>query len=226
MRNRNPRAICRRASGISSIEFAFAMLVLVPLFLGTGATGINMVRTLQTEQLARDIGHMYARGLDFSLPGNRTVISKLGDNLGLSLTAGQGNAVVILSSLIYVDKAQCAAVGAVDAGGNPTAACTNYQKWVFTQRLTVGKSALRASNYGTPAVALLDPTTGKITQANYVKNAGALATLSGFNPYSNANNIVQGIPSGQMLYLAESSAIGFTMPPFVNTAATYSYGFF
>ena len=46
----------RRSSGVSSIEFAFGMLVLLPLLLGTGVTGINMVRTLQTVQLARDAG--------------------------------------------------------------------------------------------------------------------------------------------------------------------------
>jgi hypothetical protein len=214
-----------RARGVSTIEFAFATLVLVPLFLGTGATGINMVRTLQTEQLARDVGHMYARGLDFSLPGNLTVVGKLGENLGLSLTAGQGNAVVILSSFTYVDTNACASVGAVDGSGNPTAACTNYQKWVFTQRLTIGKSSLRASNYGTPTCPI-DPTTGKITQTNYVKNAGAQARLSGVNPYQVVNNIASGLPSGQMLYLAEAAAIGFTMPPFVSTQTTYAYGFF
>ena len=54
--------------GISTMEFAFSMLVLTPLLLGTGVTGINMIRTLATVQLARDAGHMYARGLDFAPP--------------------------------------------------------------------------------------------------------------------------------------------------------------
>jgi len=34
-------------------------MVLVPLLLGTGAAGINMILTLQTIQVARDAGHMY-----------------------------------------------------------------------------------------------------------------------------------------------------------------------
>src|ERR1700683_3463782 len=113
MRHRNSR-------GVSSVEFAFGMLVLVPLLLGTGVTGINMIRSLQTIQLARDAGHMYAKGIDFSQPGNQTILTNLGTALGLSSTSGSGNAVVILSSLVYVDKNQCSAVGAVDGSGNPT----------------------------------------------------------------------------------------------------------
>ena len=56
----------KKSGGGSAIEFVFVSLVLVPLFLGTGAVGVNLIRTLQTIQLARDIGHMYARGIDFS----------------------------------------------------------------------------------------------------------------------------------------------------------------
>jgi len=38
----------RVSRGVSTIEFAFSLLVLVPLVLGTGAIGINMISTLQT----------------------------------------------------------------------------------------------------------------------------------------------------------------------------------
>ena len=126
----------RRASfrGAACIEFAFIAMVLVPLLLGTGAAGINMILTLQTIQLARDAGHMYARGLDFSQPGNQTILANVGSTLGLSTTAGSGSAVVILSKLTYVDNAACAAAGAVDSHGNPSG-CTNLARWVFTQRL-------------------------------------------------------------------------------------------
>src|ERR1035441_6478821 len=77
----------RRLGGSACIEFAFVVMVLVPLFLGTGAAGINMILTLQTIQVARDAGHMYARGLDFSQPGNKTILANLGQTLGLSTTA-------------------------------------------------------------------------------------------------------------------------------------------
>ena len=217
--------------GVSTIEFAFSMLVLVPLLLGTGVIGINMIRTQQVIQLARDSGHMYARGLDLYQPGNQTILGNVGADLGLSTTAGQGNAVVILSSLTYVDKNACAAVGAVDAGGDPTSACTNFTKWVFTQRLVVGNSSLRTSNFGSPLTSgptgvTVNPATGLISKADYVTKAGAVATFSGVNPYAVVDGNVQGLPSGQVLYLAEAAATGFNMPPFVSNSSPYSFAFF
>jgi hypothetical protein len=221
----------RKRRGVSSIEFAFGMLVLMPLLLGTGVTGINMIRTMQTVQLARDVGHMYARGVDFSQPGNQTILVDLGSNLGLSATSGQGSAVVVLSALAYVDKNACAAVGAVDGSGDPTSACTNYTKWVFTQRLEIGNDSVRGSDFGSPLTSgptgvTVNPTTGKISQQQYVTLAGAVANFSGVNPYQVVNGNVQGLPSGQVLYLAEASSIGFNMPPFVSNAVSYSWGFF
>ena len=215
--------------GVSAIEFAFSMLVMGPLLLGTGVMGINMIRALQVVQLARDAGHMYARGVDFGLPGNQTVLADLGTNVGLSTTAGQGNAVVIFSSLTYVDKALCAAVGAVDGSGNPTAACTNYTRWVFTQRLTVGNTAVHPSNYGSPLTSGPTGVTmgadGKISLSDQATKAGDIANFTGVNPYS-PNNGGSGLPSGQVLYLAEAGGRGFNMPPFVSNAVMYEFGFF
>ena len=216
--------------GVSAVEFAFSMIVLAPLLLGTGVIGINMIRTLETIQLARDAGHMYARGVDFSQPGNKTILVTLGSTLGLSSTPGAGSAVVILSALTYVDQPACAAVGAVDAGGNPSG-CTNFGQWVFTQRLTVGKASLRSSGYGSPLTSgptgvSIDPTTGKISPQHYTTKAGAVANFNSINPYSNVNGNVQGLPSGQTLFVAEAGATALNMAPFVSNAVTYAYGLF
>ena len=222
----------RRASfrGAACIEFAFVSMVLVPLLLGTGATGINMILTLQTIQVARDAGHMYGRGLDFSQPGNQTILANLGSTLGLSTTAGSGSAVVILSKLTYVDKAACAAAGAVDSNGNPSG-CTNLTKWVFTQRLVIGNSGVRTSNIGSPLTSgptgvTVNSTTGNISVSDYVTKAGAVATFNSINPYTSTNGVVSGLPSGQVLYVAEAAATAFSMPPFIGPNATYSYGLF
>jgi hypothetical protein len=217
--------------GVSSIEFAFSMLVLVPMLLGTGAIGINMIKTLQTIQLARDAGHMYARGLDVSQTGNKTIIANLGADLGLSTNSSTSSAVVILSSLTYVDKAACSDVGAVDGSGNPTSACTNFTKWVFTQRIVIGKSSLRTSNFGSPLTSgptgvTVNSTTGRISEADYVTKAGAVAQFSGVNPYAVVDGVAQGLPSGEVLFLAEAAATGFNMPPFVSNSSPYSFAFF
>jgi hypothetical protein len=202
------------------------MLVLVPLLLGTGAIGINMIHAMQTIQVSRDAGHMYARGVDFAQTGNKVLLSKLGTNLGLAST-NSGSAVVILSALTYVDKATCTAVGAVDEDGNPSG-CTNYGKWVFTQRLVIGRSSLRSSNFGTPTGVTID-SLGRISMNDYVRRAGAVAQFSsanGINPYAVVDNQVSGLPSRQVLYLTEAAAQGFRMPPFVSGAPTYSFAFF
>jgi len=220
----------RKCSGASMIEFTFSILVLVPLLLGTTAIGLNMVLDLQVVQLARDAGHMYAKGMDFSQPGNQTILVDLGSGVGMSSTAGSGNAVVVLSSVTYVDKGVCAGFGLVDASGNPSG-CTNYQKWVFTQRLTIGNSTLHSSNLGSPVTTgtgkvTLDATTGKVNPASQeATNSNDVAVFDGLNPFVVAGNLDQ-LPSGQVLYVSEAAAKGFVMPPFATGAIMYSYTMF
>src|SRR5579871_5834668 len=107
----------KNQKGASVIEFAFITFTLVPLLIGAGVIGVNLVRTLQTEQLARDAGHMYARGADFSATGNQQILANIGSTVGLNAD-GSGTAVVILSALTYVDKSACGIGHAVDSNGN------------------------------------------------------------------------------------------------------------
>src|SRR5688572_32382311 len=220
----------KQLRGVSCIEFAFSMITLTPLLLGTGVVGVNMIRTLETIQLARDVGHMYARGVDFGQPGNKTIVATLGSTLGLTTSPASSKAVVILSKLVYIDQSACAAVGAVDGAGNPSG-CGNYLKWVFSQRLVMGNPSVRSSNYGSPLTSgptgvTVDPATGKISPNEYTIKAGAVANFSAMNPYSSVNGVAQGVPSGQSLYLAEAGAIGMNMAPFVSNAVTYSFSLF
>jgi hypothetical protein len=218
-------------SGVAIVEFSFSMLVLVPLMVGTAAVGLNLIRSLCTIQLARDAGHMYARGTDFSQPGNQTILATIGSNVGLSTTAGSGNAIVTLSTITYVDKGICASAGKVDGSGNPSG-CTNYQHWVFTQRLLIGNSSIRASSFGAPVTTGHSPvtvnsTTGKISLTDQVTNSGDVSTFSGgIFPYTNVNGVVSGLPSGQLIYIAEVASNGLALPPFVPNAVVYSYNMF
>jgi hypothetical protein len=216
--------------GVSIVEFCFAMLILVPLLLGTIGVGLNLILDLQTIELARDAGHMYARGADFSQPGYRTILASIGSSVGLSTTAGSGSAVAILSQVLYVDAGICTADGKVDSHGNPLG-CTNYQKWVFTQRIVVGKSSLQSSIFGSPVVTGSTPVTidssGNISLNDQVTNAGDVATFAvGINPYKNVSGVVSGLPSGQTIYVAEAAAKGYTMTPFANNPMMYSYDLF
>jgi hypothetical protein len=220
----------KSAAGGSLVEFMFVSLMLVPLFCGVGVLGVDLIRTLQTVQLARDAGHMYAKGVDFSQPGNDTILYQLGSSLGLS-SAADSSAVVILSNLIYVDQSQCMAVGAWNSVNNTPNGCTNYQQWVFTQRQEFGNVSMRNSNFGGPLTSgptgvTLAPGTGKISQFQYVTQAGAVANFNSVNPYSNVSGVISGLPSGQTLYLAEAAATAWQIQPFFGNAATYSFGMF
>lgn len=217
----------KRALGVAIIEFSFALVVLLPLILGTFAVGLNLIRSLATVQLARDAGHMYARGTDFSQPGNQTILATVGSNVGLSTTAGSGTAVVILSTVTYVDKALCASAGKVDSSGNPSG-CTNYQQWVFTQRITIGKSSIRSSIFGSPTgTVVVNSTTGKISLSDQATNTGDVASFAvGINPYASVNGNVSGLPSGQVIYIAEAASSGFNLTPYVPSGIVDAYSMF
>ena len=221
-----------RLRGISTFEFAMSLMVLVPLILGTGAIGVNLIRTMQTVQLARDAGHMYAKGVDFSQEGNQAILGTIGNSMGLNTVADTGTAIVILTALTYVDNNTCIAAGAA-TNGVPNGSCVNLGKWVFAQRITIGNSTLRTSNFGSPLTTGPTGVTldnqGKISVTQYATRSGAVAQFSsanGINPYTVVNNVVSGLPSGQRLYLAEAAGQGFGMPPFVAGSPTYSFAFF
>jgi hypothetical protein len=139
----------RARRGVAIVEFSFAMLVMIPLLLGTTAMGIRLIQAQRTVQLSRDAARMYARGLDLSQAGNKVILADLGADIGLR-TDGTGSSVLILSTVTYVDKGLCQSAGhSVDASGNPIG-CTNWKEWVFTQRVTIGNSSIRTSNLGSP----------------------------------------------------------------------------
>ncbi len=220
----------QKSRGVAILEFSMITLVLVPLMLGTMSIGLNMIRSLETVQLARDAGHMYARGVNFARPGNQTILVTLGADLGLTTSASTSKALVVLSTVTYVDKATCQAAGKVDGSGNPLG-CTNYTQWVFTQRISIGKTSMRMSNFGSPITTGQTPVTvdsdGNISLNDQATNAGDVATFTGINPYAVlSNGSVQGLPSRQVIYLAEAATTGMTMPPYSPNAIMYSYNMF
>jgi TadE-like protein len=226
----------QRLKGVSIVEFSFAMLVMIPLLLGTIGFGLRLLQQIQIVQLARDAGRMYARGLDFSQPGNQTTLATVGADLGLR-TNGTGNAVVVLTTVTYIDVGMCQAAGkSLDGAGNPIN-CPNYRKWAFSQRLTVGNASIRTSNLGSPLTTGPSPvtvnsTTGKISLSDQVNNPGDVANFSSGNPFVNLTTAslnggtLTTLPSGQMLYVTEAAAIGFTMSPYDNGGMMYAFNVF
>jgi hypothetical protein len=203
-------------------EFALVTLFFVPLLLGLISIGINMHLQLQTVQLARDAGHMFARYIDFTLVGNQQVLSAVAGPLGLSTTPGSGNSVVILSTVRYVDVSACALAGKVDSNGQPSG-CTNYGHWVFAERVVIGNSGLRSSNLGTPSSSIVG-SNGKIAIIDQVTSGSDVANITGINGWDATHGT--GLPSGQIVYVSETAAGGFHMPPFSSSVNTYAQFYF
>ncbi len=142
------------------VETALCFVFLVPLMIGSVGVGLSLTRAEQTRQISRDAGHMFARGVDFSLSGNQQMVVQMAYGLGMTTTGGNG--VVILTRLLQVGANECT------AGGLTTAQCTNLNQTVITQRLLIGNSSLKTSTAGTPPSQYLD-SQGVVSAANYLK---------------------------------------------------------
>jgi hypothetical protein len=220
--------------GTSYVEFAFALLVLVPLLLGTAGVGINLLLVYQSSQLARDAGRMYARGIDFSSPSSKTILATLGSGIGLNSTtgvvgtAGAGSAVAVFTTVSYVDDAACAMGGYVDSGGVHTSACRNFGKWVFRQRIVVGNATIKETAYGSPLVTGPSPVIidsgGNISLSAQLTNTGDVAIFASISPYNYTTGY--GLPSGQRIFITEIAARGFTVPPYQTNPVQYVYNIF
>jgi hypothetical protein len=113
--------------GSTLIEFVLAgSFIFVPLVVGTVSIGMSMVRSIQVTALNRDVGHLFASGVDFSQTVNQNLLVNIAGDL--NITAAGGNGVVILSE--------------IDG--------TGVNQAVISRRLVIGNTSLRASSYGTP----------------------------------------------------------------------------
>ena len=216
-------------------------MFLVPLTLGVTGIGMNLLLAYQTSQLSRDAGHMYARQTNFALPGNQTILAKLGAGVGLSSTsgvsgsAGTGKAIIVFTTVGYVDDAACSLGGYANSGVH-TSACKNYGEWVFKQRIVVGNTDLKVSSYGSPVTSgsgggnplVSIDSSGDITTSDQLTNPNDVATFNAINPYTAAtgSSSASGLPTGQVIYISEVAVRGFTMPPYQNNPVQYAYNMF
>ena len=90
--------------GTSAIEFAFCSLILFPLLLGGLSVGFNLVRATQVAQFARDAGHLYAYGIDFTQASAQQLLVKLATGLNFALSGETGE--VIFSTIVMVGPKQ------------------------------------------------------------------------------------------------------------------------
>ncbi len=198
----------KRHKGSLLVEFVLVMaLVMVPLLLGTMVVGFNLIRSIQVNQVNRDAGHMYARGVDFSSDTNglidRSIIFQMAPQL--QITSSTGLEVMILSDIEYVGSTTCTS-------------CANLNHYVFLQQITLGNSALRASDFGTVAASsmladgsgtVINPLTDTTVRADHF---GSILTLA----------------DGQAAQISETyyNSTDFDIPGYLNAAGVYARAIF
>lgn len=175
--------------GSAVIEFVMIALFCVPLLLGTATIGLNLIREMEITQVTRDAGRMYSNGIDFTQSGNQDLLVNLAQGLGLSKTGG--DAVVIFSTLTYIDAAAC------EAGGiqNPdTTNCQNLGQTVIIKRVVVGNSDVYTTSFGVPKATFLDSQGNVSANPGYLTDSSAVAT--GFST-------LLSLQPGQYAFMAE-----------------------
>ena len=178
----------KRIRGSAMVEFVLFAPFLVSLITGTLFYGTRLVKALEVTEIARDTASMYARGVDFSDPNNQALVVRLGQDLGLQTSGGNG--VVILSTLEYITQTQCDAF--------PNKGC-NKGNWVYTSVLSFGATSLRQSNFGAPTCTL--GSDGSLATADSVTSSCAIAT--GFNLLATPSDATDGFKPGQPVYVVE-----------------------
>jgi len=187
--------------GSAMMELALFTSMAVPLLLGLTVIGVRLGRGIQATQVARDVGHMYVLGADFTLAGTQAIAQRLAGGFTLS---GTGTAVLILSRVAKVQQVDCTAAGVAN--------CPNLGLPVFTQRIAFGNKTLRSSNHGTPPANYIGAR-GTILSTEYCKQTSLIATNF---------EAVMPLQPGQATWMVERF---FAMPD-LNTYSSNQKGFY
>ncbi len=193
------RRMKSRERGSAIVEFAIVAPFLILLFFGTVGLGILLGRSIQVNQVCRDLAHMFVDGVDFTQTANQNIAVQLAQGTGM--TTNGGNGVVIFSRVITVYQADCNAAG---YGGN----CNNLGLCVITQRVVVGNPALRASSFATPTSTLMD-SSGNISNSVYLQNTDSSVQTTGLAALLIAAGESTLIPQGNSVWVTE---VFFTAP--------------
>jgi hypothetical protein len=170
----------RTQSGQEIMEFGLSAVLLVPMLIGAFVVGMNLIRSIQCNQVARDLDSMYIHGGDFSTYPMQQEAAKLAQGLNLQVgssftgseqsnTGNGGNGLVTVSQIMWIGgptSASCVAVGG-------SANCTNQNSFVFTQQIQFGNGTLANANtvtVGQCPTAIMN--TAGVVQ-NYITNAQA-----------------------------------------------------
>jgi hypothetical protein len=206
----------RTQKGQEIIEFSVMMVcIFVPLFMGSFVVGMNLIRSIECNQVCRDLANIYIHGGDFSTYSIQEEAQRLAQGLHLDIgssftgneqanTSNSGNGIVTVSQIMWIGGAtssSCVSVGVSN--------CTNQNSFVFTQQIQFGNGTLANSN----TVTLGSPTGASINSSGIVSNyiTDSHAALSGTaqtamkNLWAANNGTGQtALADGQVVYIVET----------------------
>jgi TadE-like protein len=195
------------------VEFAFCLgLFWMPLFFGATQFGFQLIQANQVTQVCRDAGHMYAYGISFSQPSNQYLLASFAPGLNVDPTGQGGSSVVILSTVNYIDIAECQA-------GGYASTCPNYGLIVFTNQTVIGNPSLHASLFGTPTTDSTGTGTvppGGPSTSGYLNQSSAVAKNFPGISLSTGSTGQQSAYISEMYSRSSSLNWFFTSGPWVN----------
>ena len=213
MKRRSQRA----QSGATVLEFTLSLSVLIPLLIGTFVFGFRLVRTQQTDQITRDLAHMYSRGVDFTVSGAASEAQKLANQFGLTST---GSSVVIFSTIQIESSTACK-----NATGSTN--CNNVNQPVFTEQVAIGNASANQSVFGTPT------STGSLPATSGVSNDYSTSvsnTAQANNSWAVANNFnaILALNAGEITYVVEmyNNTPELNVPGLTGAPQVYSRAIF
>jgi hypothetical protein len=161
----NPTKPDSSRRGVAIVEFSLSLVFLTPLLLGTLVFGFKLIRSIEMGQVTRDLGHMYIRGINFRdaipIQNAQTMAAQY------SLTS-TGSSVIYLSQIRIATQADCDAANPT----TPGATCTNKNKPIFVEQVTLGNASCGRSAFGTPPL----DSGQKVTVVDLGNNSTAQAT--------------------------------------------------
>jgi len=155
--------------GNALVEFALVVGFILVLLLSTFSVGMTLTKSVQAGVISRDAGAMFMRFVDFNIAGNRSILVRIANGMGM--TENGGNGVVIMTQITRIGPTQCA------AGGLSLAACANNGHDVVVKRMTVGNPALYTTTFGNPDASILQ-SNGTVLASHYLTHSSA--RVSGF----------------------------------------------
>jgi hypothetical protein len=204
----------RRERGSMMIEFVLvSSFFLVPLIIGTFTYGFAVIRSVEAVQLTRDIGHMYSRGVDFSVQNNQALFAQSSNSTSIA-NLGQGMNIIANNGNVTGGSAGNGVVVLTTVTKLAAGACGNCGHVVVMNRIVIGNNTLFTTAYGSPTSI---NSNGDVT--DYTTNSNARA--DSFTSLMTLND-------NEIAYLAESYIIApdLAVPGVFGGLATYQNAIF